>query len=114
MDRLPEDPAELQERDRYELHLDLKDDLPALILLLPHHLQRTWLRRWRDSDDPLFHPASPVDGSDLQRVLGLTPGPAIGQLLDHLRRERAFQRIDSTTSALAEAQRWCTLNSNLL
>ena len=114
LNRLPEDPGALKEADRYELHLELEDDLPALIVHLPEHLQQDWLQRWRDADDPLFHPSPPLDGSELQRELGLAPGPVIGRLLDHLRRERAFQRVAGHTSALAEAQRWCARNSNFL
>ena len=114
LNRLPDDPGALNEADRYELHLDLEDDLPALIVHLPERLQQDWLQRWRDANDPLFHPSPPLDGSELQRELGLAPGPVIGRLLDHLRRERAFQRVAGHTSALAEAQRWCAQNSNLL
>ena len=60
LNRLPEDPGALKEADRYELHLELEDDLPALIIHLPEHLQQDWLQRWRDANDPLFHPSPPL------------------------------------------------------
>jgi len=110
----PIDPETMAEDDRYELHGDLEEDLPALILHLSPQHRPAWLQRWRDPDDPLFHPAAPVDGRTLQRELGLKPGPAIGLLLKHLKRERAFQRLDGRASALQEAQRWCGLHRDLL
>ena len=94
------------EPNRLQLHRDLEADLPALILQLPHQLRSPWLERWRDQDDPLFHPAAPVDGTVLQQELGITPGPELGRLLEHLRHERAFGRIEGRTAALAEANRW--------
>ena len=75
------------------------------------------MKRWRDDSDPLFHPAAPLDGSTLQQELGLSSGPAIGRLLDHLRRERAFLRVTGHTSALTKRnvgvleQRLAVINS---
>ena len=34
------------------------------------------------------------------------PGSELGRLLEHLRYERAFGRIEGRTAALAEANRW--------
>ena len=96
----------LSEQNRLQLHRDLEADLPALILQLPHQLRGSWLERWRDQDDPLFHPAAPLDGTVLQQELGITPGPELGRLLEHLRHERAFGRIAGRTAALEEANRW--------
>ena len=108
------DPDTMAENDRYELHCDLDEDLPALILHLSSQHHPAWLQRWRDPDGPLFHPAAAVDGMTLQRELGLKPGPAIGLLLEHLKRERAFQRLGGRAAALQEAQRWCALHRDLL
>ncbi len=107
-------PDKLSEKQRVALHSELEDDLPALILGLPAQLRSEWLSRWRDHNDPLFHPASPLNGSTLQRELGLKPGPAIGELIEHLRCEHAFHRISGQSSALAAAQHWCSLHSDLL
>ena len=112
--RLPDDPETLPEVERVQLHLDLDRDLAALILQLNPDLQSYWLRRWRDSEDPLFHPASPVDGSTLQRELKLTPSPRLGALLMHLRQERAFGRLHGRDDALQEAHRWTNRNRDAL
>ena len=111
---LPEDPETLDEQDRYQLHCELEEDLPAFILQLPVNQRATWIQRWREQEDPLFHPAADVDGLTLQRELGIKPGPVIGHLLEHLKRERAFQRITGRASSLKEAQRWYALHSDLL
>jgi len=112
--RLPDDPETLPEAERVQLHLDLDRDLAALVLQLNPVLQSCWLRRWRDPEDPLFHPASPVDGTTLQRELKLTPGPRLGVLLMHLRQERAFGRLHGRDDALQEAHRWTNRNRDAL
>lgn len=100
----------LPEAERLELHRQLEGDLPALLLELPPPLAVMALSRWRDPDDPLFHPRPPLDGLELQKALGVPPGPGLGRLLDHLTRERAFGRLprhapaDSLT--LEVARRW--------
>lgn len=96
-----------QER-RLKLHTDLGDDLPALIVQLPESVQVHWLQRWRDSSDPLFHPRPPLDGTTLQRELGLAPGPRLGQLLMHLALEQAFGQFETREAALESARRWWT------
>ncbi len=112
--QLPQDPEMLAEAERLQLHLDLDRDLPALVLQLDPTLQSRWLQRWRDSEDPLFHPANPVDGTTLQRELNLTPGPGLGMLLMHLRQERAFGRLHGCDDALQEAHRWSKRNRDAL
>jgi tRNA nucleotidyltransferase (CCA-adding enzyme) len=96
----------LAEPERLQLHQELEDDLPALILQLPEPQRTDWLERWRDSNDPLFHPHPPVDGRTLQRELDLSAGPRLGQLLDHLCRERAFGRIHNRDESLAAGRQW--------
>ena len=112
--QLPPDPATLAEAQRVQLHLDLDRDLPALALQLDPNRQSRWLQRWRDPEDPLFHPATPVDGSMLQRELNLAPGPGLGALLMHLRQERAFGRLSGRDDALEEAHRWIKRNRDAL
>jgi tRNA nucleotidyltransferase (CCA-adding enzyme) len=102
----PTDPETLDERERLALHRTLEHDLPALLLQLPLEQARRWLQRWRNSADPLFHPRSPLNGADLQQSLGLKPSPRLGQLLDHLMRERAFGRIQGREEALGQARLW--------
>jgi tRNA nucleotidyltransferase (CCA-adding enzyme) len=83
----------LPEPERLALQLDLEDDLPALLLHLDPAKAQAALARWRDGDDPLFHPRPPLDGRQLQRELGIPAGPALGRLLEALKRERAFGRL---------------------
>ena len=97
---------QLEEEDLLQLHLDLEPDLPALILQLNRAVQDTWLRRWRDREDPLFHPNFPLSGKTLMEVLAIPAGPVVGALLAHLRREAAFGRIRGQEQALQEARRW--------
>jgi tRNA nucleotidyltransferase (CCA-adding enzyme) len=100
----------LPEAERLELHRQLDGDLPALLLELPPPVANAALRRWRDPDDPLFHPRAPLDGGELQRRLGLFPGRQLGLLLEHLTAERAFGRIPrddaSHEQSLKAARHW--------
>ena len=100
----------LEEPERLALHRGLEHDLPALLLYMDREQAPDALSRWRDQEDPLFHPRSPLDGATLQRRLGLTPGPLLGQLLAHLMRERSFRRLpcvgEGVEAAVAEARHW--------
>ena len=100
----------LPEAEQLELHRQVDADLPALLLELAPPVAAAALQRWRDPEDPLFHPRPPVDGLELQRALGLEPGPRLGQLLDHLTAERAFGRLPrhapADSQTLRAAQRW--------
>ncbi|MFM8524595.1 MAG: CCA tRNA nucleotidyltransferase [Cyanobacteriota bacterium] len=100
------DPEQLPEPERLALHRSLEEDLPALLLQAPRALARRWLERWREVDDPLFHPRPPLNGAELQQSLALKPSPRLGALLDHLTRERAFGRISTHDEALDQARRW--------
>ena len=105
---------QLEEEDLLQLHLDLEPDLPALILQLNRAVQDTWLRRWRDREDPLFHPNFPLSGKTLMEVLAIPAGPVVGTLLAHLRHEAAFGRIRGQEQALGEARRWLALEREAL
>jgi tRNA nucleotidyltransferase (CCA-adding enzyme) len=83
----------LAEDERLTLQIDLESDLPALLLHLEHGQAETALGHWRDPDDPLFHPAAPMDGHTLQQQLQLPAGPLLGQLLHYLKLERAMGRL---------------------
>ena len=104
----------LNENERLQLHQDLEEDLPALILQLPQKDQEVWIERWRDSNDPLFHPNSPLDGNTLQNILGLPSGPLLGAVMHHLCHERAFGRLNNIDTAIQEARNWWKHNSTLL
>ena len=92
----------LPEPERLALHEQLDPDLPALLLSQPAEAARQALARWRDPSDPLFHPRSPLDGRQLQQALAINPGPELGQLLQHLKRERAFGRLEAANSPAEE------------
>ena len=96
----------LSERERLKLHEELEEDLPAFTLAWPTERQKEWLRRWRDQDDMLFHPCTPLNGRTLQAELGLRPGPRLGELIQHLCLERAFGRIRSQDEAIQCARAW--------
>jgi tRNA nucleotidyltransferase (CCA-adding enzyme) len=96
------------------LHEELEGDLPALALQLPMPEKEIWLRRWRNAEDPLFHPRTPVDGNGLLTALEVEPGPRLGRLLHHLKLEHAFGRIQTPSEALKEAQHFLALESEAL
>jgi tRNA nucleotidyltransferase (CCA-adding enzyme) len=103
------DPNGLAEQERLQLQDELAATLPALLLSLPAPIARPALQRWRDPADPLFHPRPPLDGHHLQQALAIAPGPQLGALLQHLRRERAFGRLAADAdqvTVLAMARRW--------
>ena len=105
------DPEHLPEAERVQLQRQLEAELPALALLLDATWGRNALPRWRDPADPLFHPRPPIDGTALQSQLKLRPGPELGQLLEHLTRERAFGRLPAQVASndaetLTVARQW--------
>jgi len=105
------DPAALPEPEQLRLHRQLEADLPALALLVDPAWAHQALVRWRNQLDPLFHPRPPIDGATLQARLQLKPGRELGQLLEHLTRERAFGRLPAQVDGddgetLTEARRW--------
>ena len=97
---------QFSEQERLQLHKDLEQDLPALIVTWPEELQQSWLKRWRDPQDPLFHPRSPLDGDTLQNALPISPGPSLGALIQHLCLERAYGRVSTREQALNAARSW--------
>ncbi len=94
----------LNEDDRYQLHIELEKDLPALILDFSEADQTLWMERWRDQNDPLFHPSSPLDGLALQEILHIPEGPLIGQIINQLCKEKAFNRLHTRDEAVELAR----------
>lgn len=103
----------LEEGERLRLQGQLEMTLPALLLALPAPEARSAVSRWRDLDDPLFHPRPPLSGRRLSDLLAIAPGPALGELLRHLTRERAFGRLPASgeREAVAAARAWLALHS---
>ncbi len=104
----------LSEDERFQLHVDLEEDLPSLILFLEDKYVHEWLERWRDPSDALFHPSSPLNGDSLQKALQLPPGPFIGELMRHLSKEKAYGRFFTNQEALEVARKWTLENSPFL
>ena len=98
--------AELPDAERLKLHTELGTDLPALIVQLQAEDQQSWLDRWRNHHDHLFHPRTPIDGITLQQALDIPPGPALGRLIKHLAVEDAFGRLEGKDAALNAARIW--------
>ncbi len=104
----------LSEDDRFQLHIDLEEDLPSFILFLKDKHTSTWLNRWKDPSDPLFHPSSPINGHLLKKAFSIPPGPFLGELIRHLSKEKAYGRIFTDKEALEVARKWTLENSPLL
>ena len=105
---------DLSEDERFQLHIDLEEDLPSFILFLKERDSNSWLKRWKDPSDPLFHPSPPLDGHLLQKVFQLPPGPFLGELIRHLSKEKAYGRFFTDAEALEVARKWTLENSPFL
>ena len=104
----------LSEDERFQLHIDIEEDLPSLILFLKDEHSNAWLKRWKDPSDPLFHPSSPLNGYSLQKALKIPPGPSLGELLRHLSKEKAYERLFTNEEALEVARKWTLENAPFL
>ena len=102
------------EDERFQLHVDLEEDLPSLILFLKDKHVNVWLKRWEDPSDPLFHPSSPLNGHSLQKALKIRSGPFLGELMRHLSKEKAYRRFFTNHEALEVARKWTLENSPFL
>ena len=105
---------DLSEDERFQLHIDLEEDLPSFILFLKERDSSSWLKRWKDPSDPLFHPSPPLNGHLLQKVFRLPPGPFLGELIRHLSKEKAYGRFFTNEEALEVARKWTLENSPFL
>jgi len=99
------------ELERFALHSEMENILPVFIFYLPFEYQSNWLTRWRDKEDKLFHPRNLINGNTLKRYLKLNDGPVLGNLLNYLSKEYAFNRINNFDEAIYEAERWIQQNA---
>ncbi len=104
----------LTEDERFQLHIDLEEDLPSLILFLENKYVNEWFKRWKDPSDALFHPSSPINGHLLQKALMIPPGPSLGKLMRYLAKEKAYSRLFTNQEALQVARKWTLENSPFL
>lgn len=103
--------AQLTESDRFALHKELETFLPVFIFHLPQNLRLNWLSRWRDGDDKLFHPSNLLDGDVIKKKLKINDGPILGELLQYLSKELAYQRLNNFDEAIYKAKRWIEQNA---
>ncbi len=99
------------EIERFELHKDLETILPAFILYLPEKFHKEWLIRWRNKKDKLFHPRNFINGNQLKTIVGIEDGPLLGDLLNYLSREFAYERLNNFDEAIYKAKRWFQQNA---
>ncbi|MBO8241180.1 CCA tRNA nucleotidyltransferase [Prochlorococcus marinus XMU1410] len=103
--------AQLDEFDRFKLHQELEMFLPSFIFYLPQNLQLEWLHRWRDNDDKLFHPSNLVNGDVIKKNLEIKDGPILGELLQYLSKELAYNRLNNFDETIYKAKRWIEQNA---
>ena len=103
--------AELNELDRFALHQELEKFLPSFIFYLPENLHFDWLKRWRDKEDKLFHPSNLINGDVIKKNLKIDDGPILGELLEYLSKELAFQRLNNFDEAIYKAKQWIEQNA---
>ena len=99
------------EIERFQLHKDLENILPAFILYLPKKYHKEWLNRWRNKKDKLFHPRNYINGKQLKNCLVIEDGPLLGDLLDYLSREFAYERLNNFDEAIYKAKGWFQQNA---
>ncbi len=103
--------TQLTESDRYKLHKELEIFLPSFIFYLPQNLRLDWLHRWRDNDDKLFHPSNLLNGDVIKKNLKIKDGPILGQLLQYLSKELAYNRLNNFDEAIYKAKQWIEQNA---
>jgi len=99
------------EIERFNLHKDLEDYLPAFISYLPKTFQLEWITRWRDMEDKLFHPSNLINGDNIKKYLPISDGPLLGSLLDYLSMELAYDRVLNFDDAIYKAKQWFKQNA---
>ena len=102
---------DFSEIERFQLHNELEEILPAFILYLPKKLHLQWLKRWRNKEDKLFHPANLIDGDTIKRYINISDGPLLGDLMKHLSIELAYGRLDNFDEAIFKAKQWFKQNA---
>ncbi len=102
---------EINERERFDLHRELETILPSFILFLPESLHLNWLARWRDKDDKLFHPSNLIKGDVLKKYLKIQDGPILGEVINYLSMELAYNRLNNFDEAIYKGKQWIQQNA---
>jgi tRNA nucleotidyltransferase/poly(A) polymerase len=66
------------------------------------------LTAWFEHGDTMISPQLYLSGNDLIRLLGLSPGPQIGDLLHRLREEQAAGEIRTRQEAIIRVRQWAS------
>ncbi len=103
--------SQLNEAERFQLHKELEDILPSFIFYLPQNLHSSWIMRWRDKEDKLFHPSNLINGDVIKKHLSIKDGPTLGQLLYYLSLELAYKRLNNFDEAIYKAKQWIEQNA---
>ncbi len=103
--------AKLNESERFKLHQELEIFFPSFIFYIPQNLRLDWLKRWRDNEDKLFHPSNIIDGDVIKKYLKIEEGPILGELLEYLSKELAYQRLNNFDEAIYKAKQWIEQNA---
>jgi tRNA nucleotidyltransferase (CCA-adding enzyme) len=103
--------SQLSEIERFKLHQELELFLPSFIFYLPQNLRLHWLKRWRNKADKLFHPSNLLNGDDIKKHLKIKDGPLLGELLDYLSIELAYERLNNFDEAIYKAKQWIEQNA---
>ncbi len=104
--------GQFNEIERFSLHKELENILPAFIIYLPNTSdQIDWLNRWRNKEDKLFHPTNLLNGETLKKYIKINDGPLLGQLLNFLSQELAFNRLNNFDDAIYKANQWFQQNA---
>ena len=103
--------AQFTESDRFALHRELEMFLPSFIFYLPQNLRLDWINRWRDNDDKLFHPSNLLNGDVIKKNLKIKDGPILGELLQYLSKELAYERLNNFDEAIYKARLWIEQNA---
>ncbi len=102
---------EFSEKERFDLHQELETILPSFILFLPGSFYIDWLTRWRDKDDKLFHPSNLIKGEVVKKYLKIQDGPILGQVINYLSMELAYNRLDNFDEAIYKGKQWIKQNA---
>jgi len=102
---------QLNELERFRLHQELEMFLPSFIFYLPQNLRIDWLKRWRDCEDKLFHPSNLLNGDVIKKYLKMEDGPFLGELLEYLSKELAYNRLNNFDEAIYKAKQWIEQNA---
>ena len=102
---------QLDELDRFKLDQEIEMFLPSFIFYLPQKFRFDWLNRWRDKEDKLFHPSNLINGDVIKNNLKIKDGPILGDLLQYLSKELAFERLNNFDEAIYKAKQWIEQNA---